>query len=467
MFKRIWWINIIIFISILISCSDSVKYEKKPNVILIISDQWSTKVSDGSGNYKNGIQTPNLDQLASDGVRFTQSYSTYPLCTPARASLFTGLYSHNNDVGFNLKKDSILDQAEIIPTLGKTFKDAGYNVAYFGKEHAGGYGYASATEFGSMMHSNGGMLAEGSAYDPIFTEDAVQYVQDQKGDKPFFMTLSLINPHDICRVLGGKVAGATFTDAIHFARNNNEPYLRYQPRPNVPENHDVKYEKGMILHKDFMYYEVFGLNRDEWRRFISTYQLLIENTDRHIGQLIKSVQNKGISDETIIIFTTDHGEMAGSHKLIAKTTFYEESSKIPVIIKYPKIIKPKTVNENALISTIDIMPSLLDLAGLSIPDNIDGRSFKNEILYPNNKESTFNAVYSQNQYGRMVRFDNFKYVRSIVYGKRYEILFDIQNDPLESKNLINEFEYKELAEKGKNLLDKWLKDENTFLINQR
>ena len=467
MFKRIWCINIIIFISILISCSDSVKYEKKPNVILIISDQWSTKVSDGSGNYKNGIQTPNLDQLASDGVRFTQSYSTYPLCTPARASLFTGLYSHNNDVGFNLKKDSILDQAEIIPTLGKTFKDAGYNVAYFGKEHAGGYGYASATEFGSMMHSNGGMLAEGSAYDPIFTEDAVQYVQDQKGDKPFFMTLSLINPHDICRVLGGKVAGATFTDAIHFARNNNEPYLRYQPRPNVPENHDVKYEKGMILHKDFMYYEVFGLNKDEWRRFISTYQLLIENTDRHIGQLIKSVQNKGISDETIIIFTTDHGEMAGSHKLIAKTTFYEESSKIPVIIKYPKIIKPKTVNENALISTIDIMPSLLDLAGLSIPDDLDGRSFKNEILYPNNKESTFNAVYSQNQFGRMVRFDNFKYVRSIVYGKRYEILFDIKNDPLESKNLINEFEHKEAAEKAKNLLDKWLKDENTFLINQR
>ena len=389
------------------------------------------------------------------------------MCTPARASLFTGLYSHNNDVGFNLKKDSILDQAEIIPTLGKTFKDAGYNVAYFGKEHAGGYGYASATEFGSMMHSNGGMLAEGSAYDPIFTEDAVQYVQDQKGDKPFFMTLSLINPHDICRVLGGKVAGATFTDAIHFARNNNEPYLRYQPRPNVPENHDVKYEKGMILHKDFMYYEVFGLNKDEWRRFISTYQLLIENTDRHIGQLIKSVQNKGISDETIIIFTTDHGEMAGSHKLIAKTTFYEESSKIPVIIKYPKIIKPKTVNENALISTIDIMPSLLDLAGLSIPDNIDGRSFKNEILYPNNKESEFNVVYSQNQFGRMVRFDEFKYLRSIVYGKRYEILFDIQNDPLESTNLINEFEYKELAEKGKNLLDKWLKDENTFLINQR
>ncbi len=457
----------LICLSIFISCSDSIIAEKHPNVILIISDQWSTKVSDGSGNYINGIKTPNLDQLASDGVRFTQSYSTYPLCTPARASLFTGLYSHNNDVGFNLKKDSILDQAEIIPTLGKTFKDAGYNVAYFGKEHAGGYGYASATEFGSMMHSNGGMLAEGSAYDPIFTDDAVKYIESQNGDKPFFMTLSLINPHDICRVLGGKVAGATFTDAIHFARNETEPYLRYQPRPNVPENHDIKYEKGMILHKDFMYYEVFGLNEDEWRRFISTYQLLIENTDRHIGQLMRSVKNKGISDNTIIIFTTDHGEMAGSHKLIAKTTFYEESSKIPIIIKYPKRIKPKTVVENALVGTIDIMPSLLDLADVSVPDDLDGRSFKNEIINPNSKKNKFNVVYSQNQFGRMVRFDNFKYVRSIVYKERYEILFDIKNDPLESENLINKIKYNNVVDQARNLLDEWLKNENTFLINQR
>ena len=99
--KIIHSLVILICLSIFISCSDSINPEKHPNVILIISDQWSTKVSDGSGNYINGIQTPNLDQLASDGVRFTQSYSTYPLCTPARASLFTGLYSHNNDVGFN------------------------------------------------------------------------------------------------------------------------------------------------------------------------------------------------------------------------------------------------------------------------------------------------------------------------------------------------------------------------------
>ena len=207
------WIYVIFFISIIFACNTTLQEDKPPNVILIISDQWSTRVSDGSGNYDNGILTPSIDNLASSGIRFTQSYSTYPLCTPARASLFTGLYSHNNDVGFNLRRDSILDQASIYPTIGNSFKQAGYNIAYFGKEHAGGYGYASATEFGSMLHSDGGMLAEGSAYDPIFTQDAIDYVNNSVDDKPFFMTLSLINPHDICRVLGGKVAGATFTDA--------------------------------------------------------------------------------------------------------------------------------------------------------------------------------------------------------------------------------------------------------------
>ena len=450
----------------LVSCETEKSIDQPPNVILIISDQWSTKVSDGLGNYKNGILTPGIDLLAKQGVSFKQAYSTYPLCTPARASLFTGLYSHNNDVGFNLKKDSILARAELTPTLGKSFKEAGYNVAYFGKEHAGGYGYASATEFGSMTHSNGGMLAEGSAYDPIFTEDAIKYIKNQK-DKPFFMTLSLINPHDICRVLGGKVQGATFADAIHFARNDDEPYLRFQPRPNLPSNHDVAYEKGMILDKDFMYNEVFGLNEDQWKRFIATYQLLIENTDRLIGLLLENLKQQGLEENTIVLFTTDHGEMAGSHKLIAKTTFYEESSKIPVIIRYPKKIKQFTTNSEALVSTIDIMPTLLDLAGVKIPQGIDGRSFKNQILNPKVSTNEFDIVFSQNQFGRMVRYDEFKYVRSVVYGITYEILYDIYNDPAESKNLLDDPKFKNQLSKGRKLLNDWLENEGTNLITER
>jgi arylsulfatase A-like enzyme len=464
--KKLNWFFIFCVILSLVSCETQKSIDQPPNVILIISDQWSTKVSDGSGNYDNGILTPGIDLLAKQGISFKQAYSTYPLCTPARASLFTGLYSHHNDVGFNLKKDSILARAQFTPTLGKSFKEAGYNVAYFGKEHAGGYGYASATEFGSMTHSNGGMLAEGSAYDPIFTEDAIKYIKDKK-DKPFFMTLSLINPHDICRVLGGKVQGATFADAIHFARNDDEPYLRFQPRPDLPNNHEVAYEKGMILHEDFMYKEVFGLNEDQWKRFISTYQLLIENTDRLIGLLLKNLKEQGLEENTIVMFTTDHGEMAGSHKLIAKTTFYEESSKIPVIIRYPKEIKQSTTNNNALVSTIDIMPTLLDLAGVGIPKGIDGKSFKKQILESGVSTNEFDIVFSQNQFGRMVRYDEFKYVRSVVYGITYEILYDIDKDPTESKNLLEDPKFKNQLIKGRKLLDDWLVNEGTELIAER
>lgn len=464
--KKLNWFFIFCVVLSLVSCETQKSIDQPPNVILIISDQWSTKVSDGSGNYDNGILTPGIDLLAKQGISFKQAYSTYPLCTPARASLFTGLYSHHNDVGFNLKKDSILARAQFTPTLGKSFKEAGYNVAYFGKEHAGGYGYASATEFGSMTHSNGGMLAEGSAYDPIFTEDAIKYIKDQK-DKPFFMTLSLINPHDICRVLGGKVQGATFADAIHFARNDDEPYLRFQPRPDLPNNHEVAYEKGMILHEDFMYKEVFELNEDQWKRFISTYQLLIENTDRLIGLLLKNLKEQGLEENTIVMFTTDHGEMSGSHKLIAKTTFYEESSKIPVIIRYPKEIKQSTTNNNALVSTIDIMPTLLDLAGVGIPEGIDGKSFKKQILESGVSTNEFDIVFSQNQFGRMVRYDEFKYVRSVVYGITYEILYDIDKDPTESKNLLEDPKFKNQLIKGRKLLDDWLVNEGTELIAER
>ena len=450
---------------ILFSCRQQQDFQNSPNVILIISDQWSTKVSDGSGNYSNGILTPGIDQLASEGIRFNQSYSTYPLCTPARASLFTGLYSHKNKVDFNLKRDSILDNSNVIPTLGKSFKEAGYKVAYFGKEHAGGYGYAGSDDFGSMTHSNGGMLAEGSAYDPIFTKDAIKYVNDQREDHPFFMILSLINPHDICKVLWGKVAGATFADAIDFAKTDNEPYLRFQTRPKVPENHKIPYEKGMILHEDFMYEELSELSEDEWRRFISAYQLLIENTDWLISQLLDTIKEKGLDQNTIIVFTSDHGEMSGSHKLIGKTTFYEESSKTPLIIKYPKLITTNNINNRALTGTIDIMPTILDLAGLSVPNELDGKSLKNEILNQKNiKSNSFDVLYSQNQFGRMVRFDYFKYVRSSVYGETYEILYDLKKDPLESENLINNSEYDYSLSKGRKLLDGWLKTENISLV---
>ncbi|NEQ96902.1 MAG: sulfatase-like hydrolase/transferase, partial [Cyanothece sp. SIO2G6] len=301
-----------------------------PNIVLIISDQWSTRIADGSGQYKNGIQTPGIDRLATEGMRFEGSYSSFPLCCPARASLFTGLMAHKHQIIDNEEvykgRHQVVPARNDIPTIGSAFKAAGYETAYFGKEHAAGYAWKDIEHYGSMKYSAGGMLAEGSAYDPVFTKDAIAFLQ-QPHDRPFYMTLSLINPHDICKVLDGRVKGATFADAIFFCRNDEELYLRFQQRPELPSNHDVPYVKGMIRDQDYMYEEMWAYSDDDWHRYVATYQLLVENTDWHIHLLLEAIKKAGLEDNTIVIFVSDHGDMMSSHRLIAKTTFYEEASR--------------------------------------------------------------------------------------------------------------------------------------------
>lgn len=209
---------------------------KNPNVVLIISDQWSTRIVDGSGDYDTGVQTPAIDRLAAEGMRFTQSYTSFPLCCPARASLFTGLMPHkhriiDNEETYMYHCGAYPTRSDVV-TMGAAFKAAGYKTAYFGKEHAGDYGWDGIDEFGSMKYSAGGMLAEGSAYDQIFTRDAIDYLRGNH-DTPFYMVLSLINPHDICKVLGGKVKAATFADAIFFCRDRCRTPMQWQDAPNA------------------------------------------------------------------------------------------------------------------------------------------------------------------------------------------------------------------------------------------
>ena len=116
--------------------------------------------------------------------------------------------------------------------------------------------------------------------------------------------------------------------------------------------------------------------------------------------------------------------------------------------------------------TIDIMPTLLDLAGIAVPEGLDGRSFKSEVIAPEATETNFDVLFSQNQFGRMVRFDQYKYVRSIVYGVTYEVLYDLKNDPLESENLRNNKAFKDTLNKGKKLLDDWLAAADTPLVTR-
>ena len=431
---------------------------KRPNVILIISDQMSRRIVPGDGKNKHNVLTPGIDKIGREGARFTESYSAYPLCCPARASIFTGMMPHNHNITTNEEVfvDAIgyIPRDESLPTMGEEFKNAGYETAYFGKEHAGGYGWKGIDSLGSMKYSAGGMLAEGSAYDQIFTKDAIEFL-NKKHDKPFYMTLSLINPHDICKVLGGRVQGASIMDAIFFCRTDDEPYLRNEKRATLPENFNDKYIKGMINHEDYMYKELEERDENEWKRYISAYNLMIEKTDWYIDLVLKELERNGLEEDTVVLFTTDHGDLMGSHRIIAKTAFYEESAKTFMHVRYPNGISPQT-NKTAFINTVDIMPTLLDLCNLDVPNNLDGKSFKKLLL--GEQDSSFDVLVSENPFGKMVRFKNLKYIRSIVLGKEYEILFDLDKDPNETTNCIKEKTYSDDISFARNYLDNYLKE---------
>ncbi|AXY01986.1 DUF229 domain-containing protein [Vibrio alfacsensis] len=440
---------------------------KKPNVIFIVADQWSTAMADGSGK-NEFVQTPGLDTLAEEGKRFEQSYSSYPLCCPARASMFTGLMPHNHGLIDN--EEIIEHQTGEFPTtenflasaktMGEAFKEAGYDTGFFGKEHAAGYGWKGIDEQGSMSYTGGGYLAEGSVYDTVFAKDAIDFIKKDR-ENPFYLTLSFINPHDICKTLGGPVGGKNISDAIFFCRNDDEKYLRDEERKGLPENFSDKYIEGMIKHEDYMYKELDDLDENYWKQFISTYGLLIEKTDWLVALVLEQLKQQGIDDNTIVVFTSDHGEMMGSHRLIAKTVFYEESAKTPMIIRYPQAIQAGEVDNQNMVSTVDIMPTLLDLCDIDVPENIDGKSFKQSCL--NENSVTHKEVFCENYFSRMFRFDQYKYVESLVYDKHYKILIDLEKDPKETENLFNTKGYEEISSFAERRMKEWLEKENIGL----
>jgi arylsulfatase A-like enzyme len=438
---------------------------RKPNVVLIISDQWSTRISDGSGDYETGVQTPAVDRLAAEGVRFTNSYSSYPLCGPARASMFTGLMPHKHGLTHNQESfvyaHGALPTRDDAVTMGQAFKEAGYATAYFGKEHAGEYGWDGMDEFGSYKNTGGGWIGDGACYDPVFTRDAINYLR-QDHDQPFYMVLSLINPHDICIGMGGAMNGISIADSLSFCRpespyNRNPYYLRKQARPGVPANHEAGAIPGMT-NPDAHYAEVFKeWTEDDWEHYVATFCLLTENTDALIGQVLDTLRNQELEDDTLVMFTTDHGEMLGSHRLISKDIFYEESARTPMIVRHPGKIAPGTVNTDELVGTIDLMPTLLDTAGLPVPSGLDGKSFKAQCYGEDNED--FKELFAVNMNGRMLRFGPFKYVRSEYDDETYEILFDLEADPDETTNVLDQPGYESVSAQAHQRLDAWLEQE--------
>jgi len=408
----------------------------KPNVLFIMTDQQFADVMSCRMG-KKYINTPAMDSLAENGMLFTEAYTANPLCSPARNSIFSGRYPHETGCQRNSQKsDKANFDLEEFPCMGTYFKNAGYDTGYIGKWHLW-YEKEDNKSHGFDLTA----VLQGKGHDDEIPAPAIKFMQKER-NKPFMMAVSLSNPHDVCQL------------ARHQKLPSGPipPLPPIEKRPPMKSNHQppVNESDAMTLMRKSYHksktFPVGNYDEDKWRRLIWGYYRLVEKVDALIGKVLDGLKQSGQLDNTLIVFTSDHGDCCGSHKFNQKTVFYEESSRIPFIISYKNVIKHGT--SDALVNAgVDILPTMFDFAGIDKPDKLPGRSLKAILLGKQPKQWRDYAIVQNYMTqggrvdgkipkvkGRMVRSKSYKYCL-YDHGKQREELFDMKNDRLETENL--------------------------------
>ena len=483
--KTRYFFALLILGAILFACSKKSQTQTQPNILFVFADQLRSQELSCYGGVN--IETPNFDRLADEGLMMTNAISTYPICTPFRGMLLTGLYPLHSGISNN---DHPLNPE--LPSFAKSCKKQGYSTAYIGKWHLDGigrttripkerrlgYDFWQALEcthnyFKSQYYDNEAeepFIWEG--YDAeAQTKAAQNYIISRDPEKPFFLTLSWGPPHD------PYVAPEEYTAQINpdelILRENVREHkmvdeLQNNPRFIIPEQYIKSHQKFRINAKDEQ------IIRKRYAGYLAATLAL----DTYFGRLMKTLEEEGILENTIVVFTSDHGDQLGSHQFYGKNTPFIESISIPFLVRYPKAVKAKTVSD-VLMSPIDMFPSIFGWANLT-HEKIDGKDLSQVITNnaPDNREALLlmNLTHFNNT-SLINGLDTYRGVQTKQYTfARYEdktpwILFDHKKDPLQLNNLVDNPAYKntliELNEKLDELLIEAGDSENTKQIYNR
>ena len=406
-----------------------------------MTDQQTDEAMSCAGN--SHLSTPAMDRIAARGVRFTRSYVTQPLCLPCRSSIQTGRYPH--EIGTSTNGTRMNGE---YPMLGKLLRAGGYDTAYFGKWHVA----ASFEAAGYPTNS------EDLSSDSVTADRAIEYLHAPR-DKPFFLTVSVRNPHDVCELARGQDLPQGPIPPVP----DSEAQLPPLPANfSIPENEPAAIRISQERHRDF-HYPTGDWTDLEWRQYLWGYYRLVEKVDREIGRVLDALRDSGHEDNTVIIFTSDHGEGVASHHWNQKQILYEQAVRVPLLIADPQANNPGSTSD-ALVSTgIDLMPTILNVAGLASPAGpIHGQSLRplargaatswdrNYVI----AETTFARGSNAGASGRMLRTQRYKYV---VYdaGGRREQLFDLTEDPHEIRNLAADMEHQSVLNEHRELILEW------------
>lgn len=436
------------FLLIWVPCKAQ-KKENKPNILILLADEWRAQAVGYAGD--PNVKTPNLDRLAAVSANFRNMVSSMPVCTPFKASLITGQRPPTNGVFMN---DALLDTNAT--TIAKVLDKNGYQTGLIGKWHLDGQYRLSYTPPGnrrqgfeywkavncdhnynhSVYYFNDDTTRHyWKGYDAIAeSKDAIKYIRDHAhSDQPFFLELSWGTPHNPYHTAPEKYSEMYDSSKIKL-------------RPNVPDTmqKQVRYD-------------------------LAGYYAHISALDDMVGEIVEQLKKDGIFDNTIILFTSDHGDLMGSHGHYRKQRPYDESIRVPLLVHYSGKNSIQPGDYKAMISSEDLMPTLLGLSGVKIPNTVEGINFSKYLQGkekdPKDTVSIITCVQPFGEWTRKnggreyrgVRTPRYTYVRDLSGSW---LLFDNVNDPYQMNNLVDKPEYAELQIRLDKILLKKLKATN-------
>lgn len=424
---------------------------RRPNILVIITDdqRWNTLGIAGHPQ----IKTPNIDRLGKQGVYFKNAFCTTSLCSPSRASILSGLYAHRHGV-----RDNFTDFPRTLTHFPARLRAAGYITAYIGKWHMGedddtprpGFDFWASHKGQGKYFDNEFFIQDRRQvlkgyYTTAVTDLAADWIAKRKKDTPF------------CMVLGHKAPHSFYVPEPKYEKAFDHVKVEY-PKSAFALDTQPEWIKTRRTTWHGIYGPLFEFRKKfpderpeavaDFQNMVRSYMATILSVDDSVGRLLKTLEDEGILDDTIIVFMADNGLLEGEHGMVDKRTMHEPSIRVPLVVRYPGLAAPekaKTVDKMVL--HIDIAPSLLELCGAKPLENIQGKSWVKLVrkgddawrtawLYEYNYEKQF--PYTPNIRG--VRTDDFSYMH-YPHGdgspdRHKAELYDLRNDPDQLKNLV-------------------------------
>lgn len=446
---------------------------KRPNILLIHSDQHRY---DGIATHGNGvISTPNLDRLADEGATYPHAFSTCPICTPARASLLTGAWATTHRSLCIPTSDFYQPARRELPVITELLADAGYYVGWVGKYHGelegtptdhGVHDYVSnhgyrrwAEEAGFADHRRhakglfGSVLEDRSATQtPVAwqTDRALELLEkavDESVDqRPFFIRWDPPEPHLPC----------------HPAKDSHELYddVEIPPWASFPDALEGKPEPQRRQHE---IWGTYGWTWEDWEPIVRLYYAAITEIDHHVGRLLSRLDELGLAEDTLVVYTCDHGDFAGGHGLFDKHfNMYDDVLRVPLIARWPGRIVPRTRPDGFVSQEIDLARTFLEAAGVAAPESFVGQN----LVAPEAPREDIFSQYFGTESGmyssRMIRNTRWKYVWNALHRDE---LYDLEHDPGEVTNLIDDPRYEDELSGLRQRLVEWMEDVGDRLCN--